>query len=64
MEFLLAFLGVRSLTASKVGIVFLMLLCLGLIALPLMLETNYLSSITIVAVIALLLLLRRFFNMK
>lgn len=64
MDLLLTFLGVRSLTRSKGGIVFLMLLCLSLIAIPLMLETTYLSSITIVAVIALLLLLRRFFNMK
>lgn len=64
MEFLLAILGVRSLTASKGGVIFLMLLCLGLIAIPLMLESTYLSSITIVSVIAVLLLLRRFFNMK
>ena len=64
MEFLIAFLGVRSLTLSKVGVVFLMLVCLGLIAIPVMLESTYLSSITIVSVIALLLLVRRFFNMK
>ncbi len=64
MELLLTFLGVRSLLASRVGIVLLLSLCLGVIAIPLTVAQPHFTSSGFVAAFFALLLVRRFINLK